>query len=231
MKEHEPFYEAKGHLLADTIQFQEDLNVFRSRITAKLDDHRAINSRGIGLALFERRIEHADELRPSVYQAMIYQLRTVDQVDNLAYDKPIIKLLVNDGIITPRGPRFIVTDITIDHEDDVLVMVNAFDDEYPDFPESDMFLPPSQQDGGDRSRLHETQGVLFDVKEGDIVFSENFKYYPQQVGINPKLFGYDRSEIFPFGDYQWLYDRIDGVRMANEILDTIGDIEPYFIKT
>lgn len=230
MNEHEPHHKVERDLVADTLQLQEDLNIFRSRVTAKLDAHGALNSRGIGLALFERRIEHVDEPRPSVYQAMIYQFRTTDHPDDIAYDKPIIKLLVNDGIITPRGVRYIVTDITVDHEDDVQAMINVFDDEYPDFPEEDTFLSTSKQGMRSDTDPYEPQGTLFYLKEGDIIFSNNFTYFTAPAGVDPRAFGYDRAVIFPFGDYHMLSDRIDGTRMANEVLDTIVNTEPYFIK-
>ncbi len=230
MNEQEPHPKVERGFIADALQLQENLNIFRSRITTKLDAHGALNSRGIGLALFERRIEHEDEPRPSVYQAMIYQFRTTDKSDNLAYDKPIIKLLVNDGILTPRGVRYVVTDITVDHEDDVQAMIDVFENEYPDFPEEDTFLSTSKPQARGNTEPYEPQGILFDVREDDIVFSDNFRYNTTQVGIDPKTFGYDQDVIFPFGDYHLLSDRIDGARMANEVLDTIANTEPYFIK-
>ena len=228
MSEQDPLQQTEVSFDSEAQRLQDNLNIFRSRVTLLLNKHDAINESGTGLALFERRLAQEHEERSSVYQVMVYQFRSEESPDNSDYSKPNIKLVVNEGVIGPKGPQQIVSDLTADFEDDVQHMIDVFDITYPTFPPEEMTEDPANNDEDVQGII--PYGPLFDIQNGDIVITNNFKYHTEGIGLDPAEFGLEGEVIYPFGSYMNLQDSVDATRVALEILSMIEDVEPYFIK-
>lgn len=228
MSEQDPLQHNEVSFDSEAQRLQENLNIFRSRVTLLLNKHGAINDRGEGIALFERRLEQDYEERSSIYQVMIYQFRRKEAPIRSDYSKPNIKLVVNEGITGPNVTRQVVSDLTADFQDDVQHMIDVFDLTYPAFPPEEMTKGTFNHEGNAQEII--PHGPLFDIRDGDIALTKNFKYNTESIGIDPSEFGMKGEKIYPFGNYVNLQDSVDATRVALEILSMIEDVDPYFIK-
>lgn len=121
-----------------------------------------------------------------------------------------------------------ITDLTIDNDDEVTHIVDLYDTSYPAFPSIEMIHANHGQN------VHKREitplGTPSIAEDDAIRVSDNFRYYTQTSDIRPSEFDIDQNPIYLFGNPVYVQDKLHAMAAANEIITTIKNTDPYFIK-
>ena len=214
----------KTKLLLDGAYFQQ-VTDFRTSVFQLLRKHRAIKN-GEGWATFETNPDPGSLMAADGnVEVLVCSLITSPAPERVrAYAVPTIRIVTNESIVGRRddgdySSTTLTQDFVLDEDNDAAYFVDARE------PDNESDDEESEQSS---LAIAQTQAPLFMVLDGQLLTSRGFQ--DEFCQVEPLGDASDYANIFPFGMFEGMEDKIHALAVGRDIVRLIANLEPTSVQ-